>query len=132
MSKVYRDIKQFCIDVTHPYICSLRLIMDPELKLLQDFINAAIVRVAAEILVVQTAISAARTMLTTRLNSVETYFVTKYLDLTFDLAAHKTENNNPHNLQLPHLVTVSSVTPSNVQGVTGDIWVEYETNYTVV
>lgn len=132
MSTIYRDIKQFCTDLTHPYICSLKMIMDLELEFLRAFIADITVRLTNEINVIQTAISAAQTMLTTRMNTIESFFATRYTNLKVDLVQHTTENNNPHNIQLPSLISVSSVAPSSGQGTTGDIWVEYETAYTVV
>lgn len=131
MLKVYRDIKQFCTDLIHPYICALRTIMDLELWFLQTVIADIAARLATEIAVIQTAISDARTMLTNRMNVVELYFATRYTSLKVDLVQHTTENNNPHNLNIQQLVTVSAVKPIDSQGATSDIWIEYESLYSV-
>lgn len=131
MLTVYRDIKKFCTDVMHPYVCAIDTIVKADIIYLQEKITEVVTRLNTEVNNIRNFIAQALAILVQRLTDAETEYSEKYSELSTEVNNHVVDYSNPHNLNVSNLTTISAVVPDPAQGLVGDTWLQYEPLYSM-
>lgn len=58
-------------------------------------------------------------------NVIHPYIVNLRDVVNSAIDSHSKRTDNPHNVKMSQVATISSLAPTSVQGENGDVWIEY-------
>ena len=131
MLTVYRNIKQFCMDIFDTSSVAIKLIVTSHIEYLIERITWLREVLDNEVALLRARINEVAIIRSTRLENIKTYFTARYNELSEDISEHAADKTNPHNVKMSHLSIISATSPVVDQGAAGDFWLEYAAGYDV-
>jgi hypothetical protein len=105
----YDNMSKYIKNVVHPYIVNLRDMLKSNVDWIREKFNIVDQDMADT---------------NAHIDSVEQDLSNEIQNVEAKHDAHASRRNNPHVVKLTQTATVSSLPPTNVQGRTGDAWIQ--------
>ena len=123
----YSNLQRFSRDVIHPYLIGLKYLILQEIQYIHSQIDDLNTQITEAYNTILSELDYFKTLVRSRFDLLQTFFTTTYNTLVTNLTTHVNNKSNPHRLTANMFVKISSELPQTQDGVTGDVWVRYET-----